>query len=135
MPPSVITLHGARDDRTTLEAEAIPEARSRETDTSPTLKQPPKLVGVMHDELSYSDREQETLPAIATPFSTRLPPISQELTATAVQQETVDFVARVVGFEPTTNRLTADCSTAELHPTSARGVSSRLSLDGQPAAA
>lgn len=25
-------------------------------------------------------------------------------------------VARAVGFEPTTNRLTADCSTAELRP-------------------
>ncbi len=27
-------------------------------------------------------------------------------------------MARAVGFEPTTNRLTADCSTAELRPNS-----------------
>ena len=31
------------------------------------------------------------------------------------------LLARAVGFEPTTNRLTADCSTAELRPISARG--------------
>jgi hypothetical protein len=35
--------------------------------------------------------------------------------------EVLDFMARVVGFEPTTNRLTADCSTAELHPISSPG--------------
>ena len=28
----------------------------------------------------------------------------------------MQYMARAVGFEPTTNRLTADCSTAELRP-------------------
>src|ERR1700761_5826965 len=31
-------------------------------------------------------------------------------------------LARAVGFEPTTNRLTADCSTAELRPNNAAGI-------------
>ncbi len=34
-------------------------------------------------------------------------------------------LARVVGFEPTTDRLTADCSTAELHPNRREAVVSR----------
>jgi hypothetical protein len=34
-------------------------------------------------------------------------------------------MARAVGFEPTTNRLTADCSTAELRPNKLRGSGRR----------
>ncbi len=34
-------------------------------------------------------------------------------------------MARAVGFEPTTNRLTADCSTAELRPNRSHGSDSR----------
>ena len=45
-----------------------------------------------------------------------------------------EIVARAVGFEPTTNRLTADCSTAELRPISAvRRVSSGTRGRGQQA--
>ena len=38
----------------------------------------------------------------------------------AAQSDKLCTMARVVGFEPTTNRLTADCSTAELHPNNPR---------------
>jgi hypothetical protein len=34
-------------------------------------------------------------------------------------------MARAVGFEPTTNRLTADCSTAELRPNTRPGSGHR----------
>jgi hypothetical protein len=34
-------------------------------------------------------------------------------------------MARAVGFEPTTNRLTADCSTAELRPNTRPGSGGR----------
>ena len=36
-----------------------------------------------------------------------------------------DIMARAVGFEPTTNRLTADCSTAELRPNNHHAAHSR----------
>ncbi len=38
----------------------------------------------------------------------------------AIRGNLSTLMARAVGFEPTTNRLTADCSTAELRPTSGR---------------
>src|SRR5579859_8265605 len=47
-------------------------------------------------------------------------------------QPNLKTLARAVGFEPTTNRLTADCSTAELRPNTAKGaVSNRLAPPGQ----
>jgi hypothetical protein len=38
---------------------------------------------------------------------------------------TLERMARAVGFEPTTNRLTADCSTAELRPNIVHGSGGR----------
>lgn len=55
---------------------------------------------------------------------------------TKINDKLLKSLARAVGFEPTTNRLTADCSTAELRPNSARARRGRLSSgpwrQGQP---
>jgi hypothetical protein len=50
-----------------------------------------------------------------------------QIAATNIEilMKTMASLARAVGFEPTTNRLTADCSTAELRPIKPSGCGGR----------
>jgi hypothetical protein len=64
------------------------------------------LVSFMEYDLRYFDDETCRLEPIEDPFGPRLSPMSPEWTERRLAPQ--------VGFEPTTLRLTAGCSTIEL---------------------
>src|SRR5664280_1825028 len=69
---------------------------------------------VVHESMDRTEHPKSSL--LQTP--------DPEETARRRHRDVSEFfeMARAVGFEPTTNRLTADCSTAELRPNTPRAA-------------